>query len=354
MAFSGTVGQTVVNVGQLMADAASLCHKEPSELTAERVDIAKRQLFYLLSSSANIGVNLWAITKTVLGTNANAQYYDLPLGTVEVLNVAYRQFQRPTGTNTSSAGGTADNAFDNDLETFCLQTAPNGRIYVDYGSNNEVPITVIGVMAQGNQTYNLVYEWSDDGITWNTIYAPGSMSYADRQWVSNEIPAPRSARFFGIRETGGGTLSIREALFGYQIFDIPLYRSNRDNYASLPNKDSANNTPPTFWYNRILTQPQIWIWPTFSSPFSQLVIYRHRQLMDVGDLTDQIEVPDRWLDAFVNNLALRMAMTIFKDVPVEVRNDLKQLASYTLSLASNEERDLSPIDMAFNLSAYTR
>lgn len=353
MAFSGTVGTTVVNVGELMADAAALCGKLPSDLTAERVDIAKRQLFYFLSASANLGINLWTIVQEVYGIIPNKEVYDLPLGTVDILNLQYRQFSRPTGDYYSSAGGTVDYAFDNDLSTACVQTSTNGYISVDFGS--DIPITCLGFMPGATATLDLVYEYSDDGATWHEIYAPGSAVYTDYEWTCAQITAPVSAQFFRVRETGGGTLNVREAVFGYNIYDIACPRISRDEYAALPSKDQDSNMPPIFWFNRVLTQPQIYIWTPSSNCFQyQFVVYRTRQVMDVGSLTDQLEVPDRWLDATVTNLAERMSIGVFTDVPRDRRDELKQRAAYFLQLACNEERDVSPVNLGFNLSMYTK
>lgn len=352
MAFSGTVATTRVNVGKLMADAAMLCGKQPSELTAERVDIAKRQLFYFIAALKNLGINLWCIEQSVIGTVANKEVYDLPLGTQELLDLQYRQFSRPTGNYFSSAGGIADYAFDNDVQTACTQTVANGYISIDFGSS--IPVTVLGFMASGSHTYNLVYEYSLDGSVWTTIYAPGSMDYADYEWVSAQITSPISAQYFRVRETGGAILNVREALFGFNIYDIACTRCSRDAYAALPNKDQASNMPPQFYFSRVLTQPQFFIWPAINGYFQQFIVYRDRQIMDVGDLTNELEVPDRWLDAVVANLAERMGAGVFTDVTPDRISRNTQRAQYFLSLASSEERDISPVTLAFNLSPYTR
>lgn len=354
MAFSGTVATTRVNVGKLMADAAVLCGKEPSELTAERVDIAKRQLFYFLSASANLGINLWTIVQEVYGILPGKEIYDLPVGTVDMLNLQYRQFNRPSGDYFSSAGGDVANAFDGDLSTKCIQTSADGYISVNFG--NGIPITVLGFLPGASGELDLIYEYSNDAIAWTEIYAPGPQDYTDYEWACAQITAPFSAQYFRVRETGGGTLNVREFVAGYQIYDIACPRISRDEYAALPSKDQQANMPPIWWFNRVLTQPQIYLWTPLqiAIPY-QLVVYRTRQVMDVGDLTNELEVPDRWLDAVVANLAERMSSSIFrKDVTAQDRQELQQRAQYFLTLATNEERDVSPVILGFDNSAYTR
>lgn len=354
MAFSNTVGTTVVSVSQLVDDASYLCGKKPSDVTAEMVDSVRRQLFYFLMASANLGVNLWTITKTIMGVIPGRREYTLPLGTVDVMNIEYRKFMRPTGDYYTSAGGDADYAFDGDLDTACIQTTADGRIYVDYGANTPHRISVLGFMPYGNATLDLIYEYGDDGVNWNTLSEPGEQAYVDREWTCAEIMSTVNAQFYSVRERGGATLSVREVVFGYQIFDIQLTRQNIDDFQAIPYKDMGSQTPPIWWYNRVLTQPKIQIWPVLNYAFDQIVVYRTRQIMDVGDLTNELEVPDRWLEAVVYNLALRMSMSVFNDVDPNRIAQLKDMTSIATSLASTEEQDLSPSSMGFNLSPYTR
>ena len=106
MAYSGTVGTTVISVQNLIDDSARACGKLAEELTVEQVVSAKRNLFYLLSSLINKGIQYWAINETVIGLKADQYTYELPLGAVDTLNVLYRTMDRPSGNYATSAGGT--------------------------------------------------------------------------------------------------------------------------------------------------------------------------------------------------------------------------------------------------------
>ena len=100
MATSGTVGPTVINVQQLIDHGARRCGKLAEELTAEQQVSARESLFFLLSRLINIGIQYWAINKKVIGLQANKYIYDLPLGSVDVLNALYRRMNRPTPNST--------------------------------------------------------------------------------------------------------------------------------------------------------------------------------------------------------------------------------------------------------------
>ena len=146
MAYSGTVGTTVINVQKMIDHACRRCGKLAEELTSEQILSARESLFFALSSLANLGINYWAINKKVYGLKADQYIYELPVGAVEVLNVLYRTMNRPTGDYTSSAGGTVGFVADSNIDTYCQQNAPNGSISVDYGSGNLIYVGSIGLL----------------------------------------------------------------------------------------------------------------------------------------------------------------------------------------------------------------
>lgn len=90
MAYSGTVGTTVINVQKLIDHGARRCGKLAEELTSEQVMSARESLYFFLSSLINIGIQYWAINKEVIGLTPNRYIYNLPKGSVDALNVLYR------------------------------------------------------------------------------------------------------------------------------------------------------------------------------------------------------------------------------------------------------------------------
>ena len=57
MAYSGTVGQTVVTVQNFIDQGARLSGKLAEELTVEQVQASKQALFFVLSNRINQGIN---------------------------------------------------------------------------------------------------------------------------------------------------------------------------------------------------------------------------------------------------------------------------------------------------------
>jgi hypothetical protein len=357
MAYSGTVGTTVINVQTLIDHGARRCGKLAEELTSEQVQSARESLYFLLSNLINIGIQYWCINKTVIGLKADQYIYDLPLGANDVLNALYRRMNRPTPNNTggyaSSAGGVVANAFDNDIDTVCTQNAANGNISVDYGTDNPVYIGSIGVLPATTASIDCVFEYSADGLSWSTLYDPGVEAWVDNEWLWYDIDPGQTVQYYRIRARNGSTLSLRELYFGNNSTEITMARLNRDDYTNLPNKNFTANQPFQFWFDRTIPRPKMYLWPVPSDTFVQMTVWYSRQIMDVGDLTDELEIPQRWYMAVQNMLAHKMSMEL-PAVDINRIQYLEQQAEKYLMLAEQEERDKSPIYFAPNIAPYSR
>ena len=357
MAYSGTYGQTVITVQDLIDHGARNCGKLAEELTDEQVIASKRSLYFLLSSLVNIGIQYWAIDKKVFGLNQDKMTYELPLGAVDVLNALYRQMDRPSPNNlggyTSSEGGNVSYAFDNDVSTICTQVAPNGYLAVDYGTNNQVYVGSIGFLPGSTGTISLIYEYSVDGITWNTLYDMGQIDVVDNEWIWQDINVGQTVQYYRARVYNGSTLSVRELYFGNMSREITMARLNRDDYTNLPNKNFTANQPYQFWFDRTIPRPTIYLWPTPSDPFIQMTVWYSRQIMDVGDLNGELEIPQRWYEAIQFMLSHRMSLQL-PGVELARVQYLEGQAKEHLNMAEQEERDKSPIYFAPNISVYTR
>lgn len=356
MATSGTVGLTTVSVQNLIDDAARASGKLAEELTVEQVLSAKRNLFYVLSSLINKGIQYFAIKKTVIGLNADQYIYNMPVGSNDALNVLYRQMERPSGSYTSSAGGTVANVYDNDTSTYCQQTSTNGNISVNYGTSNPVYIGSIGILPYvsggGSATWALTYEYSVDGSTWNTLYDLGQVVVSDNEWLWTDIDPGQDVIAYRVRASGGTTLALREFYLGNNSREIQMARLNRDDYTNLPNKNFTANQPYQYWFDRTIPVPTIYLWPVPSDPFIQMTVWYSAQVEDIGALSGELAVPDRWLLAVESMLAHRMSL-ILPAVPLDRVKYLEGQADRNFNDAEQEERDKSPIYWAPNISVYT-
>jgi hypothetical protein len=362
MATSGTVGQTQLTVIDLIERATRRCGRLPGSLTSEDLAVAKDNLFLGMASLVNKGIPLWTIEKIVLGVHVNQYLLPFPPATIDVRNVLYRYNVLPSGgVASSSSGGVAQYAFDQNTSTACTQSAPNGNISYNFGL--QVLIPFVGFLNNQTGTLNPVYEWSNDGVTWTQLaqasYAGGqtgtfgSGTYSAGSWYWQDIAQPVAAQFFRLRETGGGTLNITELVFGQPAREITISRSNADDYQNLPykNQQSGNGAVLQYWFDRQI-QPQAWLWPASGYEFNTAVCWARRELQDVGSYLSNLEFPDRWLDPVINDLAARLCYELqgidFKRIPL-----IEAKAAKTMADAWSEERDDSPFMIQPSIGCYT-
>lgn len=356
MSYSGTVGQTVITVQNFIDQGARLSGKLAEELTVEQVQASKQALFFVLSNLINQGINYWAINKKVYGLSPDQYEYLLPYGGVDVLNALYRRMNRPTPATGGGYLGSSGNiglAFDNNVLTSDAQTSPNGYIGINFGLNNPMYAGSIGILPATSGQFHILLEWSSDGVTWNLLQDTGVTTWVSGTWLWYDIDPGVTAQYYRMRETGGGTLNVAEFYVGNNSTEVTMARLNRDDYTNLPNKNFPANQPYQFWVNRTIPQVTINLWPVPSDPFVQMTIWYSRQIMDVGDLNGQLEIPQRWNQAIQMMLAHQMSL-IMPGVDLNRIQYLETQAEKYFIMAENEERDKSPIFWAPNISVYTR
>jgi hypothetical protein len=330
--------------------------KLAEELTVEQVQASKQALFFILSNLINQGINYWCIDKKVYGLKADQYEYLLPLGGNDVLNALYRRLNRPTPGATGTYIGSSGNvglAFDNNVLTADTQTSPNGYIGINYGNNNQVYAGSIGILPATSGSFHILLEWSNDGVTWNLLQDTGVTTWVNGEWLWYDIDPGQTCQYYRMRETGGGTLSVAEFYVGNNSTEITMARLNRDDYTNLPNKNFTANQPYQYWFNRTIPQSKIVLWPAPSDPFVQMTIWYSRQVMDVGDLYGEIEIPQYFYQAIQCMLAHQMSL-VMPGVDLTRIQYLEVQADKYFTMAENENRDKSPIYYAPNISVYTR
>lgn len=328
MAYSGTVSQTTFNTRRVIENAARRCKLPAQSLTSEHVDIAKDQLFLLLSDLSNRGIQLWCIEKQIYPLYDGAADLTLDTGTVDVLNSNLRTLQQVTGIN-----------YDD----------PTYR-EVDFTSDTFV--TTVGVKWSA-ASVPLALERSDDGATW-TIIQTETPSASAGEWTWFDLDTSVAARYFRVRATSGA-LGFSRIYLGNMPNEIPLARLSRDDYTNLPNKTFQSNRPLQFWFDRQVQRPVMHLWPVPNAQAEvyQIVLWRQRYIMDVGSLTQEIEVPQRWYDAIVALLAAKLALE-YVEVDPSLIPLLDSKAKEALYFAQQEERDNSPMMILPNIAMYTR
>ena len=328
MAYSNTVSQTVFNTRKVIENAIRRCKLPAEAITAEYVDIANDQLYLLLSDLANMGAPLWCIEKQILPMYDGVGDIALDTKVVDILNSNFRQLQSASGTN---------------VDTSTSRT-------ISFGGDTFV--TTVGILWSA-ASVPIAFEQSVDGLVWTTIQTETPVATAG-QWTWYDLNISVATPYFRVRATSG-TLGFSQIYTGNTPTEIPLARMNRDDYTNLPNKYFQSNRSLQYWYDRQIPNPIMHLWPVpnAAAEICQIVLWVQRYIMDVGTMTQELEVPQRWYEAIVSMLAAKMALEI-TEVDAGMIQLLDAKAERALYIAQAEERDNSPMMIAPNIAMYTR
>lgn len=354
MAYSGTVSTTVFNVGKVIDRAFGRCKLAPQQVTPEYIQIAKDLLFVFLSTLGNEGIPLWVQKKMILPIYEGVQDIELDPSVIDVLNSNLRTSTRLLGVQQFASEGDATLAFDYNLSTACTQVTAGGFIACQLGADFN-PST-FGFLPNVTGLWDFAFQTSPDGVIWTTVYTGSQVVVVDGEWFWVDIEGIPEVGVSWLRMLALNTtvLDVIELVFEDAPNEIPIAKVNRDDYANLPNKWFTGR-PVQFWYDKQIPNPIITLWPVpqFQYTFNQIVLYVNRHIMDVGDLTDSIEVPQRWLLAIITELGRQLAMTI-PEVKVEVLAYLGPEADAQLKRAWASETDQSPTFLRARIWNYTR
>ena len=330
MAVSGTVSTTVFNTRKVVDHAYRRCRIPPEGISSEQISFALDTLYLILSMLANRGLQLWCIESYLMPLYQAQGLMTLPNGIVDILNTNLRTVEVLNSTTTNTTTSTT-------YQTLFPSTTQ---------------VTTVGIEWSGASTAYAL-ETSSDGATWLTVATQDNPSVTAGMVTWVDIQGSLATLYFRVRATTG-TLNQTQVILANMPNEIPMARLNRDDYVNLPNK-AFQGRPLQFWVDRLLNAPVLYLWPVPSAQFvtAQVVVWVKRYIMDVGTMTQEIEIPQRWYDAIVYVLASRLAEET-PTVDPQMIAILDQKAQRSLLEAENEERDDSPIYLTPNIAVYTR
>ena len=330
MAVSGTVSTTVFNTRKVIDHAYRRCRIPPEGISSEQISFALDSLYLILSALANRGLQLWCIERYLMPLYQAQGLMTLPDGVVDILN-----------TNLRTVGVMNQNT-NNTVTSTTYQTI--------FPADTQV--TTVGIEWSGAST-SYALETSSDGATWTTVATEDNPNTSANEVTWVDIQGSLATTYFRVRAITG-VLNQAQVLLANMPNEIPMARLNRDDYVNLPNK-TFEGRPLQFWCDRQLNNPVMYLWPVPSAQFvtAQVVVWVKRYIMDVGTMTQEIEVPQRWYDAIVYLLAARLAEET-PSVDPQMIGILDQKSQRALLEVEGEERDDSPIYMTPNIAVYTR
>jgi len=349
---SGTVGSTVFSNQQIIDHAFRRCKMVTQEIVGEHLETALDLLWLFNMTLVNKGIKLWNIIPIILPMYEREQTVPLPLGTEDILDINLRTLTRITGT-ASATEGVADNAFDEDINTACTQVSAAGSITMSLTS--ATAMSTFGILPEVTASWDFVIEVSNDNITYQTILTRTALSMIAGEWQWFDIQGVIEFSFYRLRATGTTVLDVTELVYQNTPQEIPFYHTlNRTDYSNLPDK-TITGRPTQLWYDRQRTIPELEIWPSpqLQFTFAQITGFVQRQIQDVGEMTDEMEVPDRWYLAIVCVLASHLGREI-KEVNEALIPRLDADATTYLNDAWTGEGDGADTFLRPNISPYTR
>lgn len=330
MAVSGTVSTTPFNTLKVIESAFRRCRLTAQQITAEMTAYATDALYLVLSELANPRAPSWCIERQVYPLYQGLSEITLDTGTVDVMNANLRILQHLEGESTTAT-----------YTYTCDFTA---------STDGAATVNVVGIKWAGASAA-LTFQTSSDGLVWSDVGTQDAGAAAG-EWTWYDVVAARSAEYF--RFTSPDALVMLEVFLGGLPQEIPMGRLNKDTYVAQSNK-VFEGRPLTYWHKRDRTNPKLLLWPApnSASEHSQIILWRHRHIMDVGTLQQDIEVPQRWLEAIVAKLAAQLALET-PAVQADLIPLLDQKASTALALAWSAENDGSSITITPAIGCYTK
>lgn len=328
MAYSGTVSQTTFDTRRVIESATRRCKITSQQLTSEHVSIANDLLYLLLSELSNKGIQLWCIQKSIYGLYEGYPQVVTYEGTVDILNANLRWLQPVTGNDTGSLS----------------------EYVIDF--SQATTVTTVGIKWTADAV-PIALQRSDDGVTWETVQTEVPVGCAG-QWTWFDLSTFVPSIYFRIYAPSGN-MHYSRVFTGNAPTEIPLARINGDDYTNLPNKAFQSNRPLQYWLDRQAQSPVMNLWPVPNDAAEtyQIVVWAQRHIMDVGTMTQEIEVPQRWYEAIVAGLAAKLSLE-FPDADPQMVPLLDAKAKEALYTAQQEERDNSPMMIQPNIAPYTR
>jgi hypothetical protein len=326
MAYSGNISGTAFNALKVVDHAFRRCRIPVQAVTGEMQSYALDSLYLLLSELANIKTPSWCIEKLVLPFYENQPIIPLPVGTVEVLNANYRVIQPVTGTSVYT----------------------NTEYTINFGEKTVV--NTVGVKWSGVAVpFNI--QVSTDGIAWVTVGSSADTAVAGEiTWT--DISGALAYQYFRI--SSAQVILYSSVTTGNNPQEIPFGLLNRDTYVAQSNKVFPGR-PNSFWFQRDLPTPIINVWPApyAGAEQAQMIVWRHRHIMDTENLRQDVEVPQRWMEAIVCGLAAKVASET-PSVDMNLIPMLDQKYLMARQMAFDGDNDGSPTFIQPSISCYTR
>jgi len=163
----------------------------------------------------------------------------------------------------------------------------------------------------------LMSDWSNRGINlWTVKEATQSLTAGTANYTLDAY-----------------TVDVLDAVIRRNGVDYNMERIGRSEYQNLPKK-TTEGRPTQYWVDRQST-PVIYLYPTPENSTDQLRFYRTERVEDINELTNDADVPSRFLAPLISGLAYYLAI---KKAP-ERAQGLKMIYEEEMVRAETEDRE---------------
>ena len=330
MAVTGTVSQNQLTLQNVYDRAFARAGIPMQTVTAEYLDTAKYLLNLGLSEFVTTGVNLWTNGVITMGMQPGLARVTMPDGTLEIDRVVLLR------TTTTSAT--------------VSESSPDWRV----DASEAVAAEYMGIKVAASGFYNIAVNVSADGITYTTAATFTNLQLFTGQWNWLELDiTPDATTYYRVLETTASSFLVTDAIFAVGAGERQLNPEGRDTYANLPNKKRKGSVT-SYFEERLVDGPVIYLWNAPGDDHATYIlnVWRKRHMIDPGNMSARIEVPQRWMDAIIWDLAWRLAAEIPEATkPV---GELRMLAKEARAGIAPSETDNAVVSLAPNISMYTR
>ena len=373
---SGTVSTYPYDQRKVIEHSFRRAGRTPESATAEELEIAQDLLYTTLAEWTAAGFPLWTRQFALLGGQIGSTDMTCPAGTAAVISSYWRQFNPYRGPATLSSGASGANLFAGAVVADTTIVGAGPSVTVGFGTATEVD--TVGILPGGSATViaAVQLQTSPDGSTWTTVAALPSTTFAPGQWAYFDLTPALFPTFLRLLWPSAITsLTLNQLQLGLANgTETTVGPLNIDQYWSLPNKYMQGNRVTSTFVDRQVSVPVLKIWPVMNAEafFGGTVsVLTKRYIQDPGTLVNNVEVPQRGLEALQWSLAAALIdelpesktsggdtggqMAYFalmaKNQKLQ-RIDQKKAAALALFWA--EERAAGPIQLTTNFSCYTK
>lgn len=328
------------NTGDLILAAYRRLGIKNAEVTGEDILNARIELNLIFSHWVNKHLNLFTLEQDLLELIPGQTTYLLPPATVKILNGAMITLDRQLSGIASASEGNADNAFDGNLTTSCVQTQPNG--WIQYTYSIPQAIQYVGIVTPIKLYLSLDVQYSitaPPNEEWQTILTIPPQDFYGLQSKWFILPYQQTATAWRIVETGGSVLDIAELYFDVpgQSFQL-MTASPRETIFAYP--PQSPNYPEnvsgsfTYWVNRT-RDATVSLYGLPGEDYTHFIFWRTRQLQDIDLMTGTQEMSQRFFQAAVYDLANVLAL----QKNIQVKDVLEGASTQTYTQAASADKD---------------